>query len=144
MWIVTATNGSERAGCLIGFASQCSIDPLRFAVFLSKKNFTYQVARSAEYLAVHAVPKSRRDLAELFGGETGDTLDKFERCEWQPGPHGLPLVEGCACWFTGPVVETLDAGDHVAFLIEPDDGSAERGEVIGFDDVRDIDPGHDP
>ena len=144
MWIVTTTNGSDRAGCLVGFASQCSIEPLRFAVFLSKKNLTYRIARSASHVAVHAVPKSRHDLAELFGGETGDNVDKFERCEWRPGPHDLPLIEGCACWFTGRVIHKLDTGDHVAFVLEPDDGAAQAGEVIGFDDVRAIDPGHDP
>jgi hypothetical protein len=26
------------------------------------------------------------ELAELFGGETGDEVDKFDRCEWRPGP----------------------------------------------------------
>jgi hypothetical protein len=41
-------------------------------------------------------------------------------------------------------VETLDVGDHVAFVLEPDDGAAERADVIGFDTVRDIDPGHAP
>ena len=144
MWIVTAADGSRRAGCLIGFASQCSIDPLRFAVFLSKKNFTYSVARDAEYLAVHAVPKDRRDLAELFGGETGDNVDKFKRCVWRAGPHGLPVIDGCTCWFTGSVVERLDAGDHMAFVLAPDEGAAEPGAVIGFDGVRDITPGHAP
>ena len=35
---------------------------------------------------VHFVPEEAEDLAELFGGETGDEVDKFERCAWRPGP----------------------------------------------------------
>lgn len=38
MYVVTATAGDERAGCLVGFASQCSIRPVRFVVWLSKVN----------------------------------------------------------------------------------------------------------
>ena len=144
MWIVTATDGAERSGCLVGFATQSSIDPLTFTVFLSKKNHTYGVAERASHLAVHAVPKERRDLAELFGGETGDEVDKFERCEWRDGPNGLPIIEGCACWFTSKVLDRFDTGDHVAFLLEPLEGAAEDGTVLGFDDVRDLEPGHEP
>ncbi|MFE2251449.1 flavin reductase, partial [Streptomyces lavendulae] len=32
---VAVAVGAERAGCLVGFASQCSIDPPRFIVWLS-------------------------------------------------------------------------------------------------------------
>jgi flavin reductase (DIM6/NTAB) family NADH-FMN oxidoreductase RutF len=41
MFIVTVGDGARRAGCLVGFAAQCSIDPPRFMVWLSKKNHTY-------------------------------------------------------------------------------------------------------
>ena len=36
MYIVTALVGEERDGCLVGFTTQCSIEPPRFAAFLSK------------------------------------------------------------------------------------------------------------
>ena len=86
MFIVTACADGERSGCLIGFATQASIDPSRFLVCLSHKNHTYRVAVRAELLAVHFVPEEAEDLVELFGGETGDEVDKFERCAWRPGP----------------------------------------------------------
>jgi len=35
-YVVTTAAGAERDGCLVGFASQCSIDPPRFVVWLSK------------------------------------------------------------------------------------------------------------
>ena len=43
-YVVTAADGDDRAGCLVGFATQCSIDPPRFGVWLSKLNRTYRVA----------------------------------------------------------------------------------------------------
>src|SRR3954453_24056245 len=93
MFIVTLHHAGTRAGCLIGFGGQVSVDPRRFLACLSDKNRTYRVAVSgAEHLAVHRVPAARRDLAELFGGDAGDDLDKFERCAWRGGPRGLPLL----------------------------------------------------
>ena len=75
MFIVTACADGERSGCLIGFATQASIDPSRFLVCLSHENRTYRVAQGAELLGVHFVPEEQAELAELFGGETGDEVD---------------------------------------------------------------------
>jgi flavin reductase (DIM6/NTAB) family NADH-FMN oxidoreductase RutF len=75
MFIVTARAGDEPLGCLVGFATQTSIDPPRFAVCLSHNNRTYRHARDAEHLGVHCVPEHATELAELFGGETGDEVD---------------------------------------------------------------------
>src|SRR5688500_14810059 len=105
MYIVTAAAGGERAGWLVGFTTQCSIDPPRFLVCLSDKNRTFRVARRAEVLVVHLVPETEDALARLFGSETGDDVDKFARCEWTPGPHGAPVLAACRNWFAGRVLE---------------------------------------
>lgn len=143
MFIVTAMAGAERAGCLIGFASQASIDPGRFLVCLSNKNRTFRVAREATHLGVHFVPADRDDLAQLFGGETGDEVDKFARCAWHAGPGGVPLLDDLPNRFTGRVLARWDAGDHLAHLLEP--VHAERGtasEEFTFQRAKWIEPGH--
>ena len=81
MFIVTARAGDEPLGCLVGFTTQASIDPPRFIACLSHNNRTYRRGRDATALGVHAVPADAEDLAELFGGETGDQTDKFARCD---------------------------------------------------------------
>ncbi|HWI03814.1 MAG TPA: flavin reductase family protein, partial [Acidimicrobiales bacterium] len=113
MMIVTAGAGGELAGCLVGFATQCSIDPPRFAVWLSRKNHTFRVAGVAGILAVHFLAAGDRALAELFGGSTGDDIDKFSRCRWREGPGGAPVLEDCARWFAGEVIERFPTEDHV-------------------------------
>ena len=42
MAIVTTASGEVRSGCLVGFHSQCGIDPPRYAIWLSKGNHTYR------------------------------------------------------------------------------------------------------
>jgi flavin reductase (DIM6/NTAB) family NADH-FMN oxidoreductase RutF len=36
IYVVTATDGEQRSGCLVGFASQSGIDPPRFMVWISR------------------------------------------------------------------------------------------------------------
>ena len=145
LFIVTARNGEQRAGCLIGFASQVSIHPPRFLAGLSVKNRTYRVARQAELLVVHFVPREAEDLALLFGGETGDEVDKFARCEWRPGPGGTPVLTGLENWFAGRILRSEDFGDHRGFLLEPIAGQAHRSAApLTFRRAKWIEPGHEP
>jgi flavin reductase (DIM6/NTAB) family NADH-FMN oxidoreductase RutF len=144
MFVVTVAAGGERAGCLIGFATQASIDPPRFLALISKNNRTYRVAREADALAVHLAPDDEPELVELFGSETGDEVDKFERCDWTEGPRGLPLLADCSSWFAGEVLERLDCGDHVAFLLEPLAARKGHGdEPFPFHRAKRIEPGHE-
>ena len=145
MFIVTARDGDDREGCLVGFASQVSIHPPRFLVGISEKNRTYDVALAVEHLAVHLVPETAPAVARLFGGETGDDIDKFACCAWRDGPHGLPILADCPSWFVGRVVERTPLGDHVGLLLEP--GAAHRGDdeaLLTFHRARTIEPGHAP
>jgi flavin reductase (DIM6/NTAB) family NADH-FMN oxidoreductase RutF len=143
MFIVTTTDGRERSGCLIGFATQCSVDPPRFLACLSDKNHTWKVAQGAELLVVHLVPSDAKDLAELFGEETGDEIDKFEHVDWHEGPGGAPVLDRCENWFAGRILERYDVGDHRAHLLEPIEAETDGGERgLTFRTVRDLEPGH--
>jgi len=144
MFIVTTVGrGGERSGCLIGFATQTSIGPARFLACISDKNHTYRVAREAAHLAVHLVPEDRMDVAEVFGGETGDQEDKFTEVEWHEGPEGLPLLDACPSWFAGRILERLPLGDHVGHLLEPFAGHDAGDPSLGFRRAMEIEPGHE-
>lgn len=142
--VTTVAADGERGGCLVGFATQCSIHPQRFLVGLSDKNHTYEVARRATHLAVHLVDRSQKDIAELFGGESMDSVDKFERCAWRDGPEGVPILDDLAGWFVGRILERIDLGDHVGHVIEPVVAHAAAVAELQFGDAKDIDPGHEP
>lgn len=151
MFVVTTAVQTDRAGCLIGFATQASIHPARFLACLSVANHTLRVARRAEHLAVHVLDRDRIDVARLFGGETGDEIDKFTRTAWQEGPHGLPILEAASAWFTGRIVGRLDLGDHVGHLLAPThahreaESPHEAGSMrpLAYADVAGMTPGHD-
>jgi flavin reductase (DIM6/NTAB) family NADH-FMN oxidoreductase RutF len=146
MFVLTAASVDDRepAGCLVGFASQCSIHPPRFAVWVSEKNHTFGVARRAGIVAVHAPAADQRALAERFGGTTGDEVDKFSGVAWHAGPEGAPILDDVDDWFVGRVVEHLDTGDHLGLLLEPIEASAGTSPGgLTFQSVKDIEPGHE-
>jgi flavin reductase (DIM6/NTAB) family NADH-FMN oxidoreductase RutF len=150
MFIVTAAHPdtATRAGCLVGFATQCSLGPDRFLVCLSQNNHTYRVATHADILAVHGLDVTQRDLAALFGTRTGDEVDKFARCSWRPGPSGVPILDDCPRRFVGEVLDRFPLGNHTGFLLAPaEPSSAEAvgdpaGRALMFSDVADLDAGH--
>lgn len=143
MFVVTTRAGKQLAGCLVGFGCQTSIDPPRFLICLSQENHTYRVAMSAAELAVHCLPRQADALARLFGGCTGDEVDKFARCAWQPGPSGLPILQECPDWFVGRVLDRLKLGDHAGFLLEPIVVHQAGGApYYTFEQAKRIEPGH--
>lgn len=140
--IMTASDGERRAGCVVGFATQSSFHPPRFLACLSRANRTLRLAAEVDALAVHLVPREAVALVELFGAETGDDVDKFERCAWTPGPRGLPILDACPSWFAGDVRARFDLGDHVGYLLAPFAAVFEDGEWVGVHEVRHVEPGH--
>jgi flavin reductase (DIM6/NTAB) family NADH-FMN oxidoreductase RutF len=144
MYVVTAAADGERSGCLVGFSTQCSIDPVRFLVCLSDKNRTFRIAQNTDVLAVHLLPAGADDLVALFGSETGDEIDKFERCGWHEGPEGVPILDDCPNWFVGRILDRLPAGDHVAVLLDPiAAGSGSDQTQFDFHRAKGFTPGHE-
>jgi flavin reductase (DIM6/NTAB) family NADH-FMN oxidoreductase RutF len=143
MLIVTTAARGERAGCLVGFATQCSIDPPRFMICLSEKNHSLRVAEYSDALLVHFLAADAEELAELFGTVTGDDTDKFLRCRWHSGPRGLPVLDDCPRWFAGEILERIPLGDHRGFVLAP--FAAQRdasAEPFPFRRAKRLEPGH--
>jgi flavin reductase (DIM6/NTAB) family NADH-FMN oxidoreductase RutF len=145
MYVVTTHADGTPAGCLVGFASQTSIHPPRFLVGLSQRNHTFRIARAASHLAVHVFDREHLDVVELFGGQTSDKVDKFDRCSWHRGPEEVPILDDAAAWFIGEILERFSLGDHVGHLLAPVGGSPPQKlkTWVSFGDVRELQPGHE-
>jgi flavin reductase (DIM6/NTAB) family NADH-FMN oxidoreductase RutF len=145
MVVVTAQAQDGPAGCLVGFGTQCSIDPPRYLVCLSDKNRTERVASHADVLAVHFLAAGDLELARTFGEQTTDDADTFARCGWHTGPRGAPILDACGRWFVGVILDRRPLGDHVAYLLEPVVVTdAASGPGLMFQQVKDLEPGHPP
>jgi flavin reductase (DIM6/NTAB) family NADH-FMN oxidoreductase RutF len=117
--VVTASDGSERAGCLVGFHVQSSIEPARFCVWLSKANHTYRIALRATHLGIHFLTTAQVPLAEHFGTITGDDRDKFTDVDVHTGMGEVPVLEACANrLIVRRTVLVDEGGDHVCMAAE--------------------------
>ncbi|MDR2279256.1 MAG: flavin reductase family protein [Gordonia sp. (in: high G+C Gram-positive bacteria)] len=147
LYVITTRAGDELSGCLVGFATQTSIDPERFLVAISRANHTHGVAADAEHIAVHLIAREHEELAHLFGGETGDSMDKFAACDWEEGPHGVPVLTDAGVWLVGSVIDRFDMGDHTGHLLAPVAGEvrhddSELSTWVSLSIGESIDPGH--
>ena len=117
--VVTASDGTERAGCLVGFHVQSSIEPARFCVWLSKANHTYRIALRATHLGIHFLTTNDLPLAQHFGTLTGDDGDKFTSVEVHTGPGHVPVLHECANRMVVKRTVLVDeGGDHVCMAAE--------------------------
>jgi flavin reductase (DIM6/NTAB) family NADH-FMN oxidoreductase RutF len=118
--VVTTADERERAGCLVEFHAQSSIEPQRYCVWLSKANYTYRVALQSSHLVIHFLTEDDLPLAELFGTKSGDTVDKFAGLPVDAGPGGAPVLRQCPHWLAVRRIALLDeGGDHVCLTTEP-------------------------
>jgi flavin reductase (DIM6/NTAB) family NADH-FMN oxidoreductase RutF len=145
--IVTCASGGDRAGCLVTFSVPCSIEPPRYAVWLSHRNHTYRVALGAGELIVHMLTRADLPLAEFFGGVSGMHEDKFARVPWSDH-GGPPLLRVSGGWLAGRILSRVPGheetgGDHTCFVIAPaaaGDGGG-SGTPLRLSDVQHIQPG---
>ena len=128
--VTTVSEDGERSGCLAGFTTQCSIDPLRILVCISHANHTFGVVRRAQVLALHLLGAGQTDVAARFGQLTGDVVDKFSGTGWHEGPGGVPILDECAAWLAARILDRVDVGDHEAQITEPLDGG--KGSMPGL------------
>lgn len=144
--VVTTVADGVRAGSLVGFHGQSSIDPSRYGVWLSKANHTYRVCLRATHLAVHFLTEQDLALAEHFGTTTGEDGDKFAGFPVTPNAHGVPLLDDLPHRLAGARRAMVDLGGDHAYVeidVEEVDG-AEPFVPLRFASVRHLRPGHEP
>ena len=145
--IVTCASGGDKAGCLVTFNAPCSLEPPRYAVWLSHRNRTYRVALEADQLIVHVLTLADLPLAEWFGGVSGMYEDKFARVPWSDR-DGAPLLRVNGGWLRGRILSRVPGreetgGDHTCFVLAPvaAGGGDAGGRPLRSSDVRHIRPG---
>jgi flavin reductase (DIM6/NTAB) family NADH-FMN oxidoreductase RutF len=143
--VVTTVAEDERAGCLVGFHAQSSIDPERYCIWLSKANHTYRVSLRAAHFAVHFLTSDDLPMAELFGTNTGEDTDKFADLDVDLDQHGVPLLKACPNRMTLDRIAVLDdGGDHVCLTTRVRSADTSGSfEPLRVSSAVHLDPGHE-
>lgn len=142
--VVTTSAEGERAGCLVGFHSQASIDPEHYCFWLSKANHTYRVALRSDHFAVHFLTTADRELARHFGSLSGSDTDKFAGRDFTVTEDGVPLLADLPNRVLVERIAMLDdGGDHVCLTARVDSVEVAGGfTALRPSQLGDLTPGH--
>jgi flavin reductase (DIM6/NTAB) family NADH-FMN oxidoreductase RutF len=149
--VVMAAAGDQRDGCLVGFHSQCGIEPRRHALWMSKANRTTRLVSDERctHVGVHLLRADQHELARHFGAVTGDEVDKMAGVAVTPGPAGTALLSACTNGFVARKVRLTEVdADHLCLVVEPTEVFGASGrppiEWLHQSQVSDLVAGHAP
>lgn len=144
--VVTTAVDDVRAGCLVGYHAQASMDPQHYSFWLSKANYTYRAGLLATHFAVHFLTEHDHDLAEHFASRSGQDTDKFADIAVETGAHGLPYVTALPNRMVVERISILDdGGDHVCVTARVIDAESDgHFTPLRLTDISDVKPAHGP
>ena len=118
-------NGDDRAG-FVGLTansfSALSLDPPLVLWSLRQSSPSLDAFVRADRFAINVLAESQVDLSRRFAARVDD---KFDAGQWTLGPHGAPVLAGCAAVFECATASQQVAGDHRLFI----------GRVLAFTDA---------
>ncbi len=117
--IVTTLDAFGRpAGLTANSFNSVSLDPPMVLWSLALDSTSLPAFRHAEWWAVHVLAADQEVLSNRFARRDNA---KFDGLPTQPGPGGIPLLDGCAARFVCRAAFEYEGGDHAIFLGEVSD-----------------------
>ncbi|HEX3264038.1 MAG TPA: flavin reductase family protein [Candidatus Limnocylindrales bacterium] len=118
--VVTTFDGDRPAGITVNAFSSVSLEPPLVMVALDRRRFITPMVRAAGRYAVSVLGADQQALSDCFAHaptQPGEpSREDFCGAAWQPGPTGLPLLDGAIATLECTTVETFSAGDHDLFI----------------------------
>ena len=115
--VVTAFEGERPQGITVNAFSSVSLEPALVMVALDRRRFITPMVRAAGRYAVNVLGEDQQALSDCFAhAPVSPGREAFCGASWQPGPTGLPLLDGAIATLECTVIETFSAGDHDLFI----------------------------
>ncbi len=131
LYVVSASDGNERAACIINTGLQLTSSPIQVEVVVNKQNHTEGVISRAGHFALTVVAETANMLyVGRFGFRTSKDYDKFDGIETKHTILGDPYTpENAVCVLACDVVNTVDVGTHTIFVGEVKDAEVLSGDT---------------
>lgn len=122
IYIVTTSLDGKLNGQTANSVTQITSKPRQVVMGLNKENLTTEMVLKSRVLAVNVMGIDEYNTVALFGFSSGRTKDKFKEISYKVDKD-LPLLkEHAVAGFTCKVINQMDAGSHILFLCEVDEG----------------------
>jgi 3-hydroxy-9,10-secoandrosta-1,3,5(10)-triene-9,17-dione monooxygenase reductase component len=85
--------------------------------------------KESGHFAVNVLAAHQRSISNHFARPAAD---KFERIRWHPGLGGCPTLPDCLALFECRTNKTVEAGDHVVFIVRVERFAWRAGDPLVF------------
>ncbi|GAB7002541.1 hypothetical protein JCM18899A_00120 [Nocardioides sp. AN3] len=99
-------------GLAVNALTSVSLDPAVILFCVAKAARTHDRLHVSRHAAVNILSHGQARIARRFATSGGD---KFTSCDWRPGPHGSPVIEGVSAWLEVEIRSRTDAVTHTIF-----------------------------
>ncbi|MGP4001096.1 flavin reductase family protein [Streptomyces sp. 8N706] len=107
--VITAF-GSRPVGFTATSLTSVAAEPPLLSFGIGTGSSSWPVIADAEHVGVHILGENQRELAATFARSGADRFAAPTR--WQPGPHGVPVLDGVLASLVCRVAARIPAGDH--------------------------------
>lgn len=115
--IVTSDGARGRHGFTATAVCSVSDAPPSLLVCVNHQASAYAALVEHGVLAVNVLAADQLEVARAFSGRTPHH-ERFAAGCWQPGPHGMPLLEGAAAAFECRLRQAVPMGSHDVLMCE--------------------------
>jgi len=107
--VITARDGEERFGLVVGTFTSISLDPPLVGFFPGKGSRTWRKIEQTGSFCANVLSAEQVAVCRNF---TSDIEDKFAEISHGLSPSGLPLIDGIAAWVQCRIQSVQEIGDH--------------------------------
>ncbi len=121
--ILTACNAAgDSTGMLASWVQQASFAPPCVTVAVNRKRFLHDWLRETRQLALSLVGEGQKQFLGHFGKgfELGEPA--FDGLSFAWASNGCPVLLDALGWLAGEVIGEVEAGDHVVYAVEIQEG----------------------
>lgn len=126
LYVITSAGTDGRINGQIGnTVFQITSVPLRVAVGINKKNYTFELIKESGVFAINVLKQEQVGLVPLFGLKSGREINKFENVKYHKCCVNVPVLDDIVSWMECRVVSgmTVDCGTHALFVADVVDGN---------------------
>lgn len=111
--LVTAMDDGAPRGLAVNAFANISLDPPTVMICVQRTSSTHDCLFRADHLAINI---ASTEQLEIIGKLASKADDKFAGVDWEPGPHGSPLLAGSSARMEVEIRERLQASTHTVFI----------------------------
>lgn len=110
--VITTEHEGQRYGLTATAVSSVTADPPRLLVCINKSGMTHEKILAAGVFCVNVLAEEQDQVAMVFAGMGGKTVDRFGTGSWTKLVTGAPVLEKAAAVFDCRLGETLGQSTH--------------------------------